>query len=298
MNGISKKLQNMIPDFKEGEIFEFELLGLKKSDMEGGRFGKVIPAKVVIPPSCAIYDPDKGENVTISLIEQVIPASPNREETVILGKANFNKAEGGRKVLYGKDKGRKSLYEYLYLCPWNAANKDKPWHIPPTRNEYKFQFVNREGNKRDLLDKRKQKIKAQSIAFELAEKELRILCEKLAMEKNPTAKFIYDGTWSESEVRERLAAFGERYPGLVISKHDEYNMAIEKLVRDALDSGIIKHEKAQKTIVWGKGGGIIIEVPSRKKAPDVLGAYFMTEEGKDDLEAIVAQMKEQVASTE
>jgi hypothetical protein len=298
MNGISKKLQNMIPDFKEGEIYEFELLRLRNAEMDGGRFNKIVPSKVVIPPSCSIFDPDTEENITISLIEQIIPASPNREEKVLLGKADFYKSEGGRKVIYGKEKGKKTLYEYLYLCPWNEANKDKPWHIPPRRNEYKFKFVDRENNKKNLLDKRKKRIKAQNIAFELGSKELQILCDKLSMEKNLSSKFIYDKTWSESELREKLAAFGERNPGLVISKHSEYNMAIERLVRDALERGIIKHDKAKKQVVWGKGGGLIIEVPSKKKAPDVLGAYFMTDEGKDELEAIVAQMKDTEAVAE
>ena len=291
MNGISKKLQNMIPDFKEGEIYEFNLIGLKKADNDKGGFGFIIPAKVVIPPSCSIIDPGTNERITISLIEQVIPASPNREETTILGKPDFFKAEKGRKFIHGNEKGKISLYEYLYLCSWNESNKGKPWHIPPVRNEYKFKFVDRENNKKNILDKRKQRIKAQSIAFDLSEKELRILCEKLFKDKNSTAKFIYDKTWSESETRERLAAFAERYPGLVIAKHGEYNMAIEKLIKDALEKGIIKHEKGTKQVVYGKGGALIVEIPQRKNVADVLGAYFMTDEGKMDLETIVGLMK-------
>jgi hypothetical protein len=291
MKGISKELQKLIPEFKAGETYEFELLNLKTTKLSNGRSGKLVPSRVIIPSSCSIKDPGTNETITINYVDIVLPSTAKSDERVKLGRVEFVKSEKGRKILRGNNGKDKDLFEYLYLCAWGKHSEGQPWHYEPKNGAYKFKFVDRANLKKNEIEKKRKRHAAISIALDLSDKDMRILCEKLQSDKNIDPPFVYSEKWLEDDLRDRLVNFAEKNPGKVIDKHEQYNLAIENLVRDALKAEIIIHDKPKKQVIWGTGQGLLVTVPKGKQVKDILATYFMTEEGKNDLEAIVAQLK-------
>lgn len=299
MKGISKKLQDLIPQYKEGKTFEFKLDGLESTRTDKGRTHLMIPALKNVPSENVIYDPwggedGGGENITISFIkmERVNKAgSKNDQPSVELGRTQFHKSEKGRKTFSGNRKADLNEFEYLFLCGYNSANIGKPWHLEPNRGSYIYHYVDREVVNKATLDSKKMRHQAESIAFDLSDADLRILCKKLSEDKGVNPPFVYKEHWTEEEVRSILHKFAGTNPGKVITKHKEYNFAIEGLIKEAIAQKIIKHDKAKKEAVYVSSGALIVVVPQNKKLNDVLANYFMTPEGKDDLATIVAQLQ-------
>jgi hypothetical protein len=292
MNELSKELKKMLPKFGPGDVYEFELLGIKTRKIDGGRETKVYPSIKKIPASTVIYDPGAEQEVTLNYIKRVYPATNKHEnERVELGKIEFKKSEKGRKILRGNNPADRKLFEYLYLCQWNASNVGQSYHVVNDNPNYKFKFVDNKAVNKNKLDAKKMKLQAMNIALSLSDKDMRILCEKLKSDPSIEPKFNFEDHWEDEDIRTRLVTFAENNPAKIITKNKEYNFAIEQLVRDAFDKKIISHDKAKKQIIWTKGKGLLITCAANKKPHNELANYFMTDEGKQDLEVIVAQLK-------
>ena len=280
MQNISEELRKQIPKFESGKMYGFQLLGTRYSQ---SLKRLLVPNSINILPQDVIYDPFTDSEVEIECHDRTLPNGQ-----VILKKIMFRKDEAGKKLLNGSKKGDKSLFEYLWLSNYNAANRDKEWFIEP-KGGCKYTFLEPEKSSQEKLDVLKMQHKAQEVVFNLSDKDIKIVCEALA--NSQADKFNYNPKMLESQMRESLIDFANRNPSRVITLDKELNLEVRNAIRAAKDAGIISYDVKKQEIVWTDTGNRITIIEPGKDAETTLVGYFVTKKGSEVLKTILANLQ-------
>lgn len=277
-----------ILEFKDDKTYVFRLVNLKKNPAMGDL---MIPASVSIKNMDVVFDPYKnsGENVPIEYVSAYNNTGPDSHKDVqkILGEISFRKKMNGEIRISGKDKGKKGLFEFLYLSSANKSNIGKPYHIKGT--SYYFEYVDMEEKAANRMHLERQAHKAASIAFELEEQQLRIVCEQLAKVRGNA--FTYNPSMGDDVLREQLVTYAKKYPERVIVLDDDFQLAAREAIKDAESRGIIIIDKAKRQIIWGANKTTICVIPPKIDAEDVLVSHFLSEDGGTILKMIMTQLE-------
>jgi hypothetical protein len=250
MENISKKLQDSIPAFENEKKFSFKLLSARY-DSKLNRL--IVPTNRKVVAEDVIFDPYSKKNVEIRCIERRVPVGQGvNGSDIVLKQINFDRKENGKKVLDGKSKRDLNLFEYLYLSNFNRANKYKPWHITP-KNGYIYEFQLPEKTAEEKLQEKKDKIRAQQIVMDFSDDEVMIVAE--ALSKSTGVKgFIYNSSMETNQLRDRLTDFAEKNSSVMLNFDKTFNMEARKLVKAAIDGGLIMIDDNKKVVNWADTG--------------------------------------------
>ena len=281
------KLAGINKSFVSGKVFKFRLLGLKY-DRALQRMH--IPASKNVCSSDIIFDPKNNEQIQIELIKARAPTAPDahKETHTILQQILFLKPENGLKVLSGNDKSKKDQYEYLFMCNYNRANQDKPWHIRPSSG-YIFEYLDDEIKAE--VDNRKSKLKhgAVSMIYNMSLPERAILSAQLAKKKG--SGFNYSENSEEMLIEKNLIAFAEKYPDVIIKGDFETRTRLISIVKQAEETNIIKIDTAKKQVVWAESNEAFVIIPQGKDPYELLVDFFLSDEGNSVLKTIGTALK-------
>lgn len=281
------KLAGIDKTFVPGKVFKFKLLGIKY-DRELKRWH--VPASKNVSSSDIIFDTKNDKQIQIELIKARAPTAPDahKETHTILQEILFLKTENGLKVLSGNDKSKKDQYEYLFMCNYNRANKDKPWHLRPPSG-YIFEFLDDEV-KADV-DNRKSKLQhsAVSMIYGMSLPDRVILSEQLAKKKG--YGFVHSVNSEEKLIEKNLVAFAKKYPKEIITLDEGTTVKLISIVKDAEQANIIEIDTAKQQVVWADTKDAIVIIPPGKDPYNLLADYFLSDEGNSVLKTIGTQLE-------
>lgn len=219
-NNYSEKLQQILDEARpsEGNKYIFESLG--------GSFG--------LPETDTIKDPGTGKNITIAIVKGYTPnrnLESNRSDIPQFGRANFVKERADRNEIIGGHSDMDDVFDFLFLCRWNKDNIDKPWHIKPDGNRYKFKSSDLERELEAKNLRRKQISKAQVDILDMKEQQLRKIAKGLYPDYNEV---------SVNVLTERLLALSEKDPAKATGKEEDEALKTSVFVKQLEKAGIVK----------------------------------------------------------
>lgn len=221
--------------------FHIKSKNFKRLGFEGKRDVQtkkaVIPRGYGIPNSIDVYLPD-GETAKITYAENV--RQENVNGVAILQYTPLSTMLPGLELSLKED--QRNLFFYLFI---HTYNKQSPLNIGKPNPNLVYEFVDTERAARELEIKEDELLDALNLLKSMGEKEVRQIAKGY--------KIFGVDDMAEVEVRRLLRAKLKENPSQFIINLDDNEIALEGVIQDAIDKGVINERTVGISKVWSIG---------------------------------------------
>lgn len=264
-NNLSDK---MVRKLKPDERAVYRILNVQPDPDNYGKY--LMPAAVQIRPTDEVLDKGTNEFVNIAAIERTdIDGNPTFLSIV------FSSNNMGYLFLQGNNPVHQKIYQFLEICNYNKSNPNRREDIEPV-----FERIDAKKDAMEERAMRKLIVTAVNKAVELDDKKARETALALGIESETI-----------EETRNLLEDYAGDNPQEFLDVVERASLENEKMLKDAIKSGIIRNNLSSQVFEWAETGK---EIYRYKKAPNKNYikelADYLEENNPEELKAIQTRL--------